>query len=68
MESRLLTVEEVGAYLKLHPQTVYVMARTGEIPIIKFGRALRFDKVELDLWIKRKVDENNEKLLAWAQD
>ena len=68
MQPRLLTVEEVSDYLKLHPQTLYFMARQGELPVIKFGRAVRFDRVELDLWIKRKIDENHEKLLPWSND
>ena len=68
MQSRLLTVEEVSEYLNLHPQTVYVMARLGELPVLKLGRAVRFDKVELDLWIKRKIDENHEKLLPYTND
>ena len=66
MQSRLLTAEEVSQYLNLHPQTVYFMARRGELPVVKVGRAVRFDKVELDLWIKRKVEENHEKLLPLA--
>jgi len=68
MQSRLLTVEEVSEYLNLHPQTVYVMARLGELPVLKVGRAVRFDKVEIDLWIKRKIDENHEKLLPYTND
>lgn len=68
MQSRLLTAEEVSRYLNLHPQTVYFMARRGILPVLKVGRAVRFDKVEIDLWIKRKIDENHEKLLPWASD
>ena len=49
-------------YLNLHPQTVYFMARQGELPVLKVGRAVRFEKIELDIWIKRKIDENHEKL------
>jgi len=68
MQSRLLTVEELSTYLNLHPQTVYFMARQGELPVLRVGRAVRFDKVEIDLWIKRKIDEAHEKLLPWSND
>jgi len=64
MEQRLLTVEEASEYLHLHPQTVYFMARQGELPALKVGRAVRFDKLGLDQWIQRKIDENHEKVIA----
>ncbi len=68
MLSRLLTVEEVSAYLNLHQQTVYLMVRQGDLPVLRLGRAIRFDKLELDLWIKKKIDENHDKLLPWSDD
>jgi len=68
IEQRLLTVEQASLYLNLHPQTVYVMARQGELPILRVGRAVRFDRLELDRWIQRKIEENQEKLLPWSAD
>ena len=63
-----MTVEEASEYLHLHPQTIYVMARQGALPILKVGRAVRFDKLALDRWIQRKMDENHEKLLPFTDD
>jgi len=62
-EQRLLTVEQVSVFLNLHPQTIYVMAKLGQLPVLKIGRAVRFDKLAIDLWIKRKIDENHDKIL-----
>ena len=68
VEQRLLTVEQVSVFLNLHPQTVYVMAKLGQLPVLKIGRAVRFDKLAIDLWIKRKIDENHDKLLQLPDD
>lgn len=68
MSSKLLTVDEVSEILKLHPQTVYFMTRKGQLPFLKIGRVIRFDKLELELWIKKKMDENNEKVLQISND
>lgn len=68
MEPRLLTVEQASAYLNIHPQTVYVKAKLGELPFLRIGRAIRFDKLELDNWIKKKIKENEEKLLQYMPE
>lgn len=48
----LFTVEEVSAYLKVKPGTVRSMARTGELPAIKMNRVWRFQKSQIDQFIK----------------
>ncbi len=48
----LFTVDEVSAYLKLKPGTVRSMARKGELPAIKMNRAWRFQKSQIDQFIK----------------
>jgi len=60
MEPRLLTVNEASQYLSLHPKTVYFMARKGELPVVKIGRAVRFDKAQLDFWIKKSLENGIE--------
>lgn len=39
----LLTVKQLARYLGVHEQTVYDMARKGELPSIRIGRSWRFD-------------------------
>jgi excisionase family DNA binding protein len=42
--SRLCTAKEVAATLQLNEQTVYRLARNGEIPFLRIGnKAIRFD-------------------------
>ncbi len=41
---RLLTAKELGAALQLNEQTVYRLARSGQIPFVRIGKkAIRFD-------------------------
>ena len=50
---RLLNVEEAAGYLGLKVDTVYKKARLRELPFVKVGRALRFDKQALDRLIEQ---------------
>lgn len=49
MESvtEVLTAEEAAALLKVSPKTVLRLARDGELPAQKVGRAWRFCRTEL---------------------
>ena len=47
-----LTLKELSEYLKKGRSTLYRFARGGQIPARKFGRTWRFDRDEIDVWIK----------------
>jgi len=49
---RLLDVEELAQYLKLQKQTIYNWLNQGKISGIKIGGVWRFDKTEIDRWLK----------------
>jgi excisionase family DNA binding protein len=51
MQSELLTVKEVGEYLKLSERAVTRMALSGEIPAVKLGRKWRFRRSAIDEWM-----------------
>ena len=54
----LLTVDEVTQLLKLSRGAVYQMRARKEIPYIKMGKRIRFDKTEILEWInKQRVKE-----------
>ena len=40
---RLLTAEELGQVLKLSRSSVWRLARSGNIPVMRAGRLMRFD-------------------------
>jgi len=50
-----MTLEEVAAYLKLKPQTVYKWAQEQQIPAAKLGKEWRFRKSILDEWIDTSI-------------
>jgi excisionase family DNA binding protein len=49
---RLLDVEELARYLKLQKQTIYNWLNQGRISGIKIGGVWRFDRKEIDRWLK----------------
>jgi len=51
-----MTTEEASAYLRLSVQTVKQRAREGRMPAAKVGRTWRFLKSELDRWLARGAD------------
>ena len=53
----ILTVRETAAYLNLHPQTVYKMARAGHLPSVKIGRSVRFLRELLNEWLEAQLIE-----------
>ena len=48
----ILTTKEMAAYLKLHEITIAKYAANGTIPSVRIGRVWRFDKDEVDKWIR----------------
>jgi len=54
MPSKLLTVDELSAYLKIPKPTVYYLAQNGRIPASKVGRHWRFEEKEIKKWLKEQ--------------
>ena len=54
----LMSVEEVAQYLNLSTQTIYNWLHKRRITGIKIGKVWRFDKQEIDSWLKGKKFEN----------
>jgi excisionase family DNA binding protein len=48
LDHKLLTAEEVADLLRLPVSTIYDLARTGRLPHLKVGRALRFSRSDLE--------------------
>ncbi len=49
---QLLDVEELAKYLKLQKQTIYNWLNQNKLTGIKIGGVWRFDKREIDKWLK----------------
>jgi excisionase family DNA binding protein len=50
----LLTTAELAKYLHLKATTVRRKAARGEIPAVKIGKHLRFDRAEIDNWLRER--------------
>jgi len=51
---RLIDVDELADYLKLKKQTIYNWLNQGKISGIKVGGVWRFDRKEIDVWLKSR--------------
>ena len=49
--SQLLNVKELCEYLRVSKPTVYRMTSQREIPMIKLGNRVLFDKEKIDEWL-----------------
>jgi excisionase family DNA binding protein len=54
----LLTAEQAGEILQIHPKTVKRMAAEGIIPGMKIGKLWRFRESSLDSWIQSHLLSN----------
>jgi len=57
---KLLDVDDLAKYLKLQKQTIYNWLNQRKISGMKIGGVWRFDKAEIDKWLKsksRKIDK-----------
>lgn len=52
--SRLIDIDELANYLKLKKQTIYNWLSDGKISGIKIGGVWRFDRKEVDAWLRTK--------------
>ena len=48
----LLCADEVGKRLCFSKQQVYALAAAGDLPSIKFGRAVRFEPEDVEAYIQ----------------
>jgi excisionase family DNA binding protein len=54
MMSRLIDIDELADYLKLKKQTIYNWLHQRKIAGIKVGGVWRFDRKDIDEWLKSR--------------
>lgn len=52
--NRLMDIEELAHYLRLRKQTIYNWLHQRKISGMKVGGVWRFDRKEVDLWLKNQ--------------
>jgi len=50
---QLMTVQQVAEYLQMSNDKIYDMAQKGEIPALKIRQQWRFNREEIDAWLKK---------------
>jgi len=64
----IMTIEEVAAYLRLKPQTIYTWAQEKKIPAAKLGKEWRFKKSLIDEWFIQHIDDSfAEVIKTWRE-
>ena len=58
--SRLIDIDELADYLKLKRQTIYNWLHQRKISGIKVGGVWRFDRREVDSWLKSRRRLSND--------
>jgi excisionase family DNA binding protein len=53
--SRLMSVPEAAAYIRVSPDTIYTWVSQRRIPYVKVGKLVKFDVELLDKWIKQNT-------------
>ena len=48
--ARVMTLEEVATYLRVHPSTIYRLLKRKELPAFKVGSDWRFNQESIDRW------------------
>ncbi|MGH8011892.1 MAG: helix-turn-helix domain-containing protein [Candidatus Binataceae bacterium] len=48
--ARVLTLEEVASYLRVHPSTIYRLLKKKQLPAFKVGSDWRFNLESIDRW------------------
>ena len=61
IEPLLLTAKQAAKALAVCERTLYGLTKAGELPVVRIGRAVRYDLVDLRGWIERakKSSENS---------
>jgi len=50
---RVMTVQDVSTYLRVHPSTVYRLLKRNELPAFRVGSDWRFNVEAIDRWRSR---------------
>ncbi len=50
VRTRVLTVQEVSKYLRVHPSTIYRMLKKNQLPAFRVGSDWRFTVEAIDKW------------------
>jgi len=59
--TQLMTVQQVAEYLQMSNDKIYDMAQKGELPALEIRQQWRFNREEVDAWLKKYAVNSNRK-------
>lgn len=59
--SKVMSTDELAAYLRMNPATIRRNVERGEIPAIRIGRSWRFPKAMIDQWLTESMEVKDER-------
>ena len=59
IEPLLLTPKEAAKALNICERTLYGLTKAGELPVVRIGRAVRYNVQDLKDFIEKKSSENS---------
>jgi excisionase family DNA binding protein len=54
---RILTLEEVAGFLRVHQSTIYRLLKSQSLPAFKLGSDWRFNQESIERWIAQREAE-----------
>ncbi len=63
--ARVLTLEEVASYLRVHPSTIYRLLKKKQLPAFKVGSDWRFNLESIDKW-RAEAEESGREIEVFA--
>lgn len=61
-KSQVLTALELAGYLRIHPTTIYKLAKKGELPAFKVGGDWRFNRASIEKWLESRKNQFSDNL------
>ncbi len=61
-----LTLVELSDYIKLSRPYLYKLAQQGQVPCVKVGRSWRFNRDEIDAWMRQPSNPTKNKAFPWS--
>jgi len=58
--NKIMTLEEVAAFLRVHSSTVYRLLKQHKIPAFKLGSDWRFNQESIKRWVAERETVNSE--------
>ena len=61
MTDKWLTIDQIADYLQVSKEKIYKICQKGKMPVSKLGGQWRFDKAEVDGWVRKQRPKEQQK-------